>query len=83
MRTTIDLPDGLFRKAKAIASLKGLTLKQLVIRAVERELSSNHLPLRHHRISLPLVSSKRPGSIDLSGEMISQILDQEDLDVPS
>jgi len=83
MRTTIDLPDGLFRKAKAVASLKGLTLKQFVTRAVERELSSNYLPLKHRRIRLPLVPSKRPGSIALSGEMISRILDQEDLDVPS
>ena len=83
MRTTIDLPDSLFRKAKATASLKGLTLKQFVTQAVEREISSSNIPIKPKRVSLPLVPSRRPGSIDLSGEMISRILDQEDLDVPS
>jgi hypothetical protein len=83
MRTTIDLPDGLFRKAKAIASLKGLTLKQFITGAIERELSADNVPLKKHRITLPLVPSKRPSSVVLSGEMISRILDREDVDVPS
>ncbi|UCF95864.1 MAG: hypothetical protein JSV89_11825 [Spirochaetaceae bacterium] len=83
MRTTIDLPDELFRKVKAVASLKGITLKQFITRAVRRELSSNNLPVKSQRIHLPLVPSKSPGSVALSAERISQILDQEDLDVPS
>ena len=83
MRTTVDLPDSLFRKAKAIASLKGLTLKQFITGAIERELSADNVPLKKRRITLPLIPSKRPGSVVLSGEMISRILDQEDVDVPS
>jgi len=83
MRTTIDLPDGLFRKAKAFAALKGLTLKQFIIRIVERELTANNVTIEGKRVHLPLVPSKRPGSIDLSEETISRILDAEDLDVPS
>ena len=81
MRTTVDLPDSLFRKAKAIASLKGLTLKQFITGAIERELSADNVPLKQHRITLPLIPSKSPGSVVLSGEMISRILDQEDVDV--
>ena len=83
MRTTIDFPDGLFRKAKAFAALKGLTLKQFIIRIVERELNNNRIIGESNRVHLPLVPSKRPGSVDLSGATISRILDAEDLDVPS
>jgi hypothetical protein len=37
MRTTIEIPDDLFRRAKATAALRGSTLKELVVRALERE----------------------------------------------
>jgi hypothetical protein len=36
MRTTIDLPDGLFRQVKTLAVQKGLTLKDFFTAAVER-----------------------------------------------
>ncbi len=38
MRTTIDLPDELFRQTKARAALDGTTLKDLVTRFVEQGL---------------------------------------------
>ncbi len=38
MKTTIEMPETLFRKAKAKAALQGVTLKQLVTDAMEREL---------------------------------------------
>jgi hypothetical protein len=37
MRTTIDLPDALYRKTKALAALRGGSLKELVVRALEDE----------------------------------------------
>lgn len=38
MRTTIDLPDPLFREAKAVAALRDQTLKDVVVSALRREL---------------------------------------------
>lgn len=38
MRTTIDLPDPLFKEAKAAAALRGMTLRDIVARALRREL---------------------------------------------
>lgn len=35
MRTTIDLPDKLFREVKATAAARGLKLKELVISALQ------------------------------------------------
>lgn len=38
MRTTIDLPDPLLREAKAVAALRDQSLKDVVVRALQREL---------------------------------------------
>jgi hypothetical protein len=39
MKTTIDLPDELFRRAKAVAALRGESLKQLITESLEKELN--------------------------------------------
>lgn len=36
MRTTIDLPDPLFREAKAVAALQGVTLKVVIEESLRR-----------------------------------------------
>ena len=41
MRTTIDLPDDLYRTLKARAGLTGVTLRQLVQRLIEQSLRSS------------------------------------------
>jgi hypothetical protein len=40
VKTTLEIPDALFRKAKATAAEKGLTLKQLITAALEQKLNS-------------------------------------------
>jgi hypothetical protein len=47
MKTTIELPDDLYRKAKAEAALSGRKLKELVeegLRLDDRFQDSNHIP---------------------------------------
>jgi len=41
MRTTLDLPDDLYRMLKARAGLTGVTLRQLVQRLIEQGLRSS------------------------------------------
>ncbi len=68
MRTTIDLPDTLFRKAKATAALRGSTMKELVVRAVEREICGNGQPKKptQRRVKLPLMHLKSGRKLDLT-----------------
>ena len=40
MKTTIEIPDSLFRKAKSKAAERGQTLKQLVTEALEEKLAT-------------------------------------------
>lgn len=44
MRTTLDLPDPLFRTLKARAALQGRSLKDLVVSYVERGLREPSVP---------------------------------------
>ncbi|MSQ52632.1 MAG: hypothetical protein EXR28_12165 [Betaproteobacteria bacterium] len=39
MKTTLEMPDKLFRRAKTTAAQRGQSLKQLVTVAIERELT--------------------------------------------
>ena len=40
MKTTIDIPDSLYKRAKIRAIERGLTLKDIVLTSLERELAS-------------------------------------------
>lgn len=44
MRTTLDLPDSLFKKAKLQAVHEGIALKDVVARALERGLTYSKVP---------------------------------------
>ena len=40
MKTTIEIPDDLFRKVKVVASSKGLSFKDVVVHSLESELDN-------------------------------------------
>ena len=66
MRTTIDLPDSLYRTLKARSALEGLPMKDLVRRLVERGLAgTSALDGVPARSALPSISLSRPLSPDL------------------
>ena len=72
MRTTIDLPDPIFRRLKATAALEGSSLKQVILRAVEKDL---HTPrAKRRKARFPLIRSKVPGVLSLTNAEIDEIL---------
>jgi hypothetical protein len=68
MRTTVDIPDPTYRKLKSKAAAEGNSVKKLILQSVEKELKANG-PKRG-RIKLPVVRSRRPGSLRLTNEQI-------------
>jgi len=72
MRTTMELPDPLFRRLKAAAALEGTSLKRIILRAVEKELESGQPGRR--RIRFPLIRSKQPGVLSLTNPQIDDLL---------
>lgn len=62
MRTTIDIPDELFRQAKARAALRGVRLRDIVERGLRLALqeTGEEAPAR---ATLPLHRSASPGAL--------------------
>ncbi|MDP3001077.1 MAG: hypothetical protein Q8N47_26580 [Bryobacterales bacterium] len=72
MRTTIDIPDPLYRKLKAKAAEDGCSMKELILRGVE-EKHSLARPKRS-RVKLPILKSKRPGTLHITNEQIYELI---------
>ena len=77
MRTTIELPDSLFRVAKTMASQQGISLKELFTEALDRAV--NHTRSPGHRMEKPpIVTSKRKRIPARSNAELAAILEQEE-----
>lgn len=73
MRTTIDIPDAMYRRLKARAAGEGRSAKTLILQGVEQVLKS--APAVEGRpVTLPLVRSKRPGSIRIDHARIYDLI---------
>jgi len=73
MRTTVDIPDPLYRRLKSAAATRGCSVKDLIVRGVETELSGRG-GRKAGRIGLPLIHSKKPGRLKLTNELLNEIL---------
>ena len=74
MRTTIDLPDALYRKTKAVAALRGSSMKDLIVQAVERDISSVKSDSKSKRVKLPLIKGWTGRKLDLSNFDFDELL---------
>lgn len=77
MRTTVEFPPELFRKAKARAAARGETLKALLTRAVAAEVGQGQTAARQ-RMTLPTFGDPSGPTVKLSGTDIARILADED-----
>jgi hypothetical protein len=74
MRTTIDIPDPIYRRLKSAAALRRCTVNDLVLRGVKAELERAKGRRKRKAIRLPIIDSKRPGSLQLTNRKINEIL---------
>lgn len=72
MRTTIDIPDPIYKELKARAARQGRTVKEIILWGVEKEMQSA-VPKRS-RIRLPLIRGKEPRKLNLTNAQIDDIL---------
>jgi hypothetical protein len=75
VRSTIDIPDTLFREIKTNAVLRGETLKVFFLRAMKAELEVDRGASRT-RVRLPIVKSKED-SYDLDPDRLASMLDED------
>ncbi len=74
MRTTIDIPDQLYKQMKAKAALQGRTVKEIVLRGVEKEMQDTLVKKKTKRVQLPLIHGKGTQKINLTNAEIEEIL---------
>ena len=71
MQTVVNLPDYLYQKSEALAASRGGTVEELIVEAVAKEVqrkleSGVSGPYGDGEVELPVIRSRRPGSLDLS-----------------
>jgi hypothetical protein len=74
VRTTIDLPEGLFRRAKATAAMRGVSMKSLMIAALERETEPEAPPKSSRQKPFPTIHLKHMKKLDLTGFNFDDLL---------
>lgn len=74
MRTTVDIPDPVYRRLKAEAAMQGCSVKELVLRGVKVELAGRKSGRKGKAIPLPIIDSKRPGWLHLTNRKINEVL---------
>ena len=79
MRTTVELPPELMRKAKALAAERGESLKALLTRAVSSEVgrSKNH-PESGDRVRLPIFGTPGRPTVNVTNSDIARALATDD-----
>ena len=73
VRTTVDIPDQTYRRLKRKAASEGRTAKELILRGVEHVLAPERRA-QGRRVMLPIVRSKRPGTVTLDNARIYEVI---------
>jgi len=63
MKTTLEIPDSLFRQAKAHAALTGRKLKDLVADGLRLVLTHGVAQTRPQRVEFPIIRAKQGGPV--------------------
>ena len=73
MRTTVDIPDALYRELKSKAAGEKRSVKEIILRGVELELRPRSKK-RARRVTFPLIPSKKPGTLDIDNAKIYELI---------
>jgi hypothetical protein len=71
MKTTLDIPDELFREAKSRAALTGTRLKDLVADGLRAVLSGGPADSPPRRVQFPIIKA-RPGAPNITKQMVDE-----------
>jgi hypothetical protein len=72
MRTTVDIPDRIYRQLKSRAAREGSSTRALILRGVKTVLQGERRKAGTP-VKLPIVRSKRPGTLVLDNAAIYDI----------
>jgi hypothetical protein len=73
MRTTLDIPNEVYRRLKVKAAVEGETIRQIALRGILKEIdppATKPVP----RLREPILKSFAPGSIRIDNEQIYDLI---------
>lgn len=73
MRTTVDIPDSVYRQLKSRAAKEGRSAKELILRGV-RQVLRDKREKSGKRVKLPIIRSRHPATLDLNNDKIFEII---------
>jgi len=75
MRTTVDIPDPIYRELKMCAAIEGTTLKEIILESVTVRLRNRQSSAKSEgRPKFPVIRSKNPGSLKLGEEGVYEYI---------
>jgi hypothetical protein len=75
MRTTVDIPDPIYRELKVYAAAKGTTIKEIILEGVQERLRNRQSKTKlGGRARFPVIRSKDPGSLVLGEEGVYEYI---------
>jgi hypothetical protein len=85
MKTTIDIPEPLYRRAKVRAAQQGVTLREIVLAALEKDIDPSVVPARpagesHFEVDelgLPRLRRAKGDSTVVTEAFLNQLREQE------
>jgi hypothetical protein len=73
MRTTLDIPDDVYRRLKVKAAMEGETVRKIALRGILREIDGPAAP-PVRRLTQPILKSYAPGSIRIDNKQIYDLI---------
>jgi hypothetical protein len=75
MRTTIDIPDEIYRAVRVRAASEGTTMREIVLDGVAMRLGMEGAVRKQDgRPRFPVIRSKKPGSLKLGEEGVYEYI---------
>jgi hypothetical protein len=75
MRTSLDIPDPIYREMRIRAANEGTTMREIILEGVAMRLrSSNAAPKQDDRPRFPIIRSQNPGSLKLGEEGVYEYI---------
>ena len=77
MKTTIEIPEPLFRQAKAKAAMDGITLRDLLVRGLQLAMQTPAQTPVRQRVAFPIIRADR-NAAPLTDEQIYEALNTDE-----
>jgi len=74
MRTTVDIPDPIYRKLKVRAATEGTTIKEIILSSLNEKMHERESGSIKRRPPFPVIRSKNPGSLQLGEEGVYEYI---------